>query len=478
MGERRATAGSARMARLLDGPIIPTLLALAAPTTLVLTVQSTINLVETHFIGTLGTAPLAGAAIVFPIVMVMQMVASGGLGGGIASAIARATGAGRHDRATALIGQALILATAIGLVTGGLGLVAGPAIYRALGGTGEMLAAALAYSDTIFAGMVLLWWSNALASAVRGSGEMMTAAFVILGAALGAILLSPSLIRGWGPFPRLGVVGAGLAVLSYYVFCILGFLAALLRSREGLRLASLFRFDRALMADILSVGGLSTLMTLLSSLAAVVVTGLAGTYGSLVLAGYGIGARLDALLVPPLFGLGAATVTMVGVSVGAGNLRRAERTAWLGALVAAVAMEAIGLTVAWFPGLWLRLFSNDAAVLANGARYLRTTAPCYGFLGIGTVLHFAALGAGRPRGPLVAIVARVAAAAGGGWLVVQGFGGGPGRLYVMAATALAVFAVIHVGFVLNGSLRRPRGVVGLRPDASLASAKMAADQPP
>jgi putative MATE family efflux protein len=454
---RQAEATSVRIERLLTGPIVPTLLSLAAPMVLVLTVQAAINLVETHFIGELGVEPLAGAALVFPVIILMQMVSSGGLGGGIASAVARAVGAGRQDRAAALVGHGLILATVCGAGCSVLGLAIGPGIYRALGNSGQMVDAALGYSDTIFAGVVLLWWSNALASSLRGSGEMLATAAIIFVAAVSAVVLSPCLILGLGPFPRLGVVGAGLAVLSYYGLCVLGFLTYLIRVNGWRRLIG---FDHGLFADILSVGGLSTLMALQSSLAVIIVTGLADHYGSLVLAGYGIGSRLDALLVPPIFGLGAATVTMVGMNIGAGQTRRAERIAWLGALIAALVLEAIGLGVALFPHVWLRLFSDDAEVLKAGAGYLGTVAPFYGFLGIGTILHFAAIGAGRPRGPLLGITLRVLIAAGGGAVVVAVLHGAPQELFAMVAYGLVAFAAVNAVFVLRGSLGRGRPAEG------------------
>jgi putative MATE family efflux protein len=446
---RRSDAGVARVERLLSGPIAPTLLALAAPMVLVLTVQAGINLVETHFIGGLGVEPLAGAAMVFPIIMLMQMVASGGLGGGIASAIARAVGAGDRDRAAALVGHGLILATVCGSVSAALGLAVGPTVYRAFGGTGAALQAAIDYSSTIFAGMVLFWWSNALASSLRGTGEMVATAAIILVSAVSAVVLSPCLILGWGPFPRLGVVGAGLAILSYYGLCTLGFLGYLVFANGWRRL---FGFSRRLFADILSVGGLSTIMALQSALAVIVVTGLTSGYGSLILAGYGIGSRLDALLVPPIFGLGAATVTMVGINVGAGQIQRAERIAWTGALIAAVALETIGFFAAGFPRVWLSLFSDDAAVLKAGARYLHAVAPFYGFLGAGTILHFAAIGAGRPRGPLLGITARFLMAAGGGAMVVKLLHGTPHQLFAMVADGLVVFAAVNAIFILRGSL--------------------------
>jgi putative MATE family efflux protein len=460
---RRSDAGALRVERVLVGPIVPTLLALAAPMVLVLMVQAGINLVETHFIGGLGVEPLAGAAMVFPIIMLMQMVSSGGLGGAIASAIARSVGADERDRATALVGHGLILATLCGSVCTMLGLAIGPMIYRSFDGSAATLQAAIDYSDTVFAGALLLWWSNALASSLRGSGEMLATAAIILVSAITAVVLSPCLILGWGPFPRLGMVGAGLAILSYYGLCTLGFLGWLGVVGTGWR--RLAGFERGLFAEILSVGGLSTIMALQSALAVIIVTGLASGYGSLVLAGYGIGSRLDALLVPPIFGLGAATVTMVGINVGAGQTRRAEQIAWIGALIAAGVLETLGLLAAAFPRAWLGLFTDEAAVLKSGARYLHAVAPFYGCLGVGTILHFAAIGAGCPRGPLFGISARFLVAAGGGAMVAGVLHGTPRQLFAMVAGGLVAFAVINVAFVLRGSLGARVGQLGSRPPA-------------
>jgi len=104
-----------RTRRLLEAPIVPTLLRLAAPNVLVMVAQAAVGLVETYFVGKLGTDALAGMALVFPIVMLMQMTSAGAMGGGIASAIARALGAGRRDTADALVVHALVIALGFGL---------------------------------------------------------------------------------------------------------------------------------------------------------------------------------------------------------------------------------------------------------------------------------------------------------------------------------------------------------------------------
>src|SRR5438270_3182524 len=119
-----------RTRALLDGPIVPTLLRLAAPNMLVMLVQAAIGVVETFFIGRLGTDALAGVALVFPLVMLMQMMSAGAMGGGIASAVARALGAGRRADADALALHALVIALGFGgaFMIGVLG--GGRSLYR------------------------------------------------------------------------------------------------------------------------------------------------------------------------------------------------------------------------------------------------------------------------------------------------------------------------------------------------------------
>jgi Na+-driven multidrug efflux pump len=178
---RRATDEPRRDPRtrvLLEAPIVRTLLRMAAPNILVMLAQASTGLVETYFVGKLGTDALAGVALVFPGVMLMQMMSAGAMGGGISSAIARALGGGRRDDADALVLHALVISAVLGLLfTVGV-LAGGPALYRALGGSGGSLDAALAYSNIVFAGAILLWVFNTLASVLRGTGNMIVPAVV------------------------------------------------------------------------------------------------------------------------------------------------------------------------------------------------------------------------------------------------------------------------------------------------------------
>src|SRR5262245_37767309 len=154
----------ARTRLLLDGPILSTLLRLATPNVLVMVVQASVGLIETYFVARLGTDALAGVALVFPVLMLMQMMSAGAMGGGISSAIARALGAGRRAEADALVLHALVIAGCFGLLFMLVVLGSGRWLYSTMGGTGASLTAALAYSDVVFAGAIFVWTFNSLAS--------------------------------------------------------------------------------------------------------------------------------------------------------------------------------------------------------------------------------------------------------------------------------------------------------------------------
>src|SRR3954452_7428715 len=126
------SASDRTRAALLTAPILPTLLKLALPTVTVLVAQTAVNIAEAYYVGYLGTDALAGAALVFPIFMLMTMMSNGGFGSGVASSVARAVGAGRRDDAEAALFHAVVLAIiAGGVFTLGAAL-GGPALFRSL----------------------------------------------------------------------------------------------------------------------------------------------------------------------------------------------------------------------------------------------------------------------------------------------------------------------------------------------------------
>jgi putative MATE family efflux protein len=450
-----AAAMSPRTRQLLEAPIARTLMLLAWPNVLVMVAQASVGLVETYFVGQLGTDALAGVSLVFPAVMLMQMMSAGAMGGGIASAIARALGGGRRTDADALVLHALAIAVVFGLTFTAALLGGGRWLYVVMGGSGAALDAALIYSNVVFSGAILIWLYNSLANVIRGTGNMAVPAAVTCAGIAVLVPLSPCLIFGLGPFPALGVAGGAVAVLAFYFTGSL-VLAGYIRTGRSVVRFRLIGLRWPLFNDILKVGAVAALITVQTNLTIAIATGLVGQSGGAAIAGYGTASRLEYLLIPLVFGLGGPLIALVGTNIGAGRRERALRAAWIGAGIAAALCEFIGLAAAAFPVAWLSLFDTDPRMLDAGTRYFHVVGPVYGVFGLGMGLYFASQGAGRLLWPLIANMARLVIAAAGGWLALY-LGGGVSGVFFALAVALVAFGSINAAAVASGAWFKGRG---------------------
>ncbi|HYD56686.1 MAG TPA: MATE family efflux transporter, partial [Burkholderiales bacterium] len=311
--------------RLLTAPILPTLLRLSAPGVLLVVFQSFVSVGDTFFVGRLGTGPLAGLALVFPLIMLLQMTSAGAMGGGVSSAIARSLGSGHRAEARRLVVHALVIAAAMGIAFTLLVVPFGPLLYALLGGSGDVLAQALAYSNMVFAGAVVVWMANTLSSVLRGTGNMVVPAVALVAAAVLHVPLSAGLVLGLGPLPHLGIAGAGVAYVTSFGLAALGMAAFVFRRGSPLRpQPGDGRLEWRLFRDILRVGGISVINSIQTVVTAVVLTGFVGRHGTAALAGYGVGLRLELLQIPLVFAVGQALVVLVGTHVGAGRVARAK----------------------------------------------------------------------------------------------------------------------------------------------------------
>lgn len=401
---------------IVSAPLLATIARLSLPNMLAMVATAAVAVAETVYVGLIGTAALAGMALVFPIVMLQQMMSAGAMGGGVSSAISRALGAGDEARARSLAFHTVVIALVLGLAISVLLFVFGRPIYSALGGHGEALEQALIYSNVVFLGALAIWLCNLLASIVRGAGNMRVPSTTLLAVAALQVVIGGGLGLGLGPLPRLGMFGIALGqVIAYAVgaFILFRFLRSgacrIVLPVSGVRL----RGDH--FADILKVGALACVSSFQSVLTVLILTRLVARFGHEALAGYGIGTRLEFMLIPFTFAVGVSMVPMVGMAIGAGKPERARRAAWTGGMLAFAITASIGLLGWLMPTAWASLFTDNPQVLAAARSYLVWAGPSYGFYGLGLCLYFAAQGAGRVLGPVLAGTARLAVVGLGGW---------------------------------------------------------------
>jgi putative MATE family efflux protein len=426
---------------LLISPILPTLLKLALPNAIAMFGTALVAVAETSYIGRLGVEPLAGIALVFPFVMLTQMMSAGAMGGGVSSAVARAIGAGNRDRAANLALHAAIIGTGAGLFFTAMMLAFGRDFYILLGGRGEVLEQAMHYSQVLFSGAVAIWLVNTLASVVRGTGDMRVPSIVLIGVATVQVVVGGGLGLGLFGLPKFGMRGVAAGQLTAFTLGAL-FLAWYLisgRSRLKLNIRS-FTFQRDMFLDILKVGAMSCLSPLQSVLTILIFTKILAGFGTVVLAGYGMGSRLEFLLIPIAFAFGTASIPMVGMAMGAGLVARARRVTWISGAAAGLVVGLIGLTVAINPGLWVSLFTSDPGVTAAAYSYFHWAGPGFGFFGAGVCLYFSSQGAAKVGGPVLAGTIRLVLVAVGGWWLAAS--DAPAwTLFALVGTAMVVFGL-------------------------------------
>jgi putative MATE family efflux protein len=447
-------APAARTKLLLEGPILPTLLRLAAPNVLNLLAIAGMITFDGLFLGRLGPDVLAGVSLAFPFVMLIQHTAASGMGGGVSSAIARALGAGKRDVADALVFHAFVLALGLAAAFSTVLLLATPFIFRWMGGHGEMLSAAFAYGHVAFGGAVSICMLNLLGSAVRGTGNMSLPAAVIVGSVIGHVLISPVLIFGWGPVPPMGPAGAGWGLIGPFGAGSIVLLAYLRSPRSLITLSfGEMRLRWRLFADILKVGVPGLLNTTITNLSVVLLTGIAGNLGRDVAIGYAMGARLEYILIPLAFGFGTAIVAMVGTNWGAGKYDRTYRIAWAGGTTVGTACAAVGLIAAFFPHLWMGLFTDDRDIVRVGASYLQIMGPIYGLYGLGMALYFATQGFGNVIWTVTANAVRLLVSAASALVAARWLDLGVIGVFVGIAAGFCAYAALTLAAVLG--VRRP-----------------------
>ena len=448
-GRAPASPAAARTKLLLEGPIVPTLLRLAAPNILTLLAFAGVITFDGFFLGRIGTNALAGASLAFPWVMIVLQTSNSGMGVGVSSAVARALGAGRRDRADALVFHAFLLALAVAAIFSTVFLLVAPFLFQWMGGRDEMLADALSYANVALGGAVCICVANLLGNAVRGTGNMSFPASVLVGSVAVHIAISPVLIFGLGPLPALGPAGAGWGLVLPFAG---GSVVMIwyLRSRAIVRLNFRGVIPRwELFADILKVGVPGLINIAITNLSVVALTGIAGQLGRDAALGYAMGARLEYILQPVAFGFGTALVALVGTNWGAGQYRRARAIAWTGSATVTAVCGTIGLIVAFQPGLWIGLFSDDADVARLGTLYLRIVGPAYLCFGLGLGLFYVMQGLGRGVAAMSANAVRMVVSAAGGLVAVYWLDLGPTGLFPAVALGFCTYAALMAAAVLR-----------------------------
>ena len=392
---------------LLTSPIGRTLIRLATPNIIAMFIMQSAVIFEVWYVGQLGINALAGLTLVFPIIMINLMLSGGSIGGAISGIIAQKLGAGDRVEAERLSLHAIILSISIGVILQFLFLYGGPWFYSLLGGKGIVLEQALEYSNMFFYGCIGVWLANILSAIVRATGHMNVAAIGFVSVAICQVFFSGVFVFGLGPFPKLGIAGAALGIVIGHTFSIIIYIYFLIIQCPELRLNfSGIRIRFETIIYLLKLSALSSVSPITSIGVVIIITAYMAFLGPEYLAGYGIGVRLEFILIPLIFGFGSASITMIGIHFGAQKYTRGLRVGWIAAGFSFIISGIIGIVVSLFPYIWTDLFYNNESVTLICKLYLQIVGPFYAFFGLGQALYFASQGAGKMQWPVIASLIR------------------------------------------------------------------------
>jgi putative MATE family efflux protein len=358
-------------------------------------IMNVAQLLDTYWVGQLGSAALAAVTISITVRWVLNSLANG-LGIGGMAIVARRIGAKDQKAAEHATWQTILLGLVVSLALGGLGQVLARPLLVLLGADAEVLPLGLAYLRISFAGIfavILVFVINAL---LRGAGEARLSMQVLFLATAITVVLEPVLIFGLGPIPALGVAGSAWgSILGFGAGLALQFFI-LLRGRARIRICLRdLRPDFPLMVRIVSIALPSTVQMTLRSSSRLLIVGLVGVYGTFATAGYGVANRMLLIALIPCFGLGNAAGTLVGQNLGADQPRRAEKSAWWVSAYAGIYMAVMALVLTLFAPSLIAVFDATPEVVAFGSECLRLVAWSMIAGGVGVVLARGFDGAGN-----------------------------------------------------------------------------------
>jgi putative MATE family efflux protein len=395
------TAPAARPT-LTQGPILKSLLTLALPIVFGNLLQTGYQLVDAYWVGRLGANAVAAVAVCFPINFLLVAVGSGfSVAGSVL--VAQNFGARKLKMVNHIAAQSLVLETALALVLTVVAYAASPFILRLFGVGPDIFELANSFQRVLMLGLVFNFGFLMFQSLMRGVGEVRIPLYINIGTLVLNFALDPLFIDGWGPVPAYGVAGAARATLITQVLSFAIGLVVLLRGKSGIQLSFKgFRPDFPLMARSVKLGLPSSIDLSARALGLSMMTGLATTFGTTVLATYGIGSRILALGIIPALGISLACSTLVAQNIGAQNLPRARRTANYAIVISFVGLLLVG-AAGWLAAEPLVRFflKGDEAVTRDAVEFVRIAVGSLCFTGVQQCISGALRGAGNTLGAMI-----------------------------------------------------------------------------
>jgi len=380
---------------LTEGDMLKTLFLLAAPMVLGMALQTGFNIIDTFFIGMLGSEELASISVTFPVVFIFIAIASG-LAIGSTALVSQAIGARKRKKASNIALHSIIIGIITGTTTAVFGVFFSPPLFHFMGVSGHILEMTIQYANLIFFGFVFLFIGFIAQGIIQADGDTITPTRNLGVSVFLNIILDPLFIFGLGPVPAMGLVGAGLAtVLARSVGAFLN-IFHIFTNRTSIRMdMKYFVPEVSIFKRIVLIGFPSSLSNSINSIGMILLMSLVGAFGTSAIAAFGVGIRLESLAIMPIIGLSSAVIPFVGQNLGANRISRAKESISLASYSVIAFMCLFWLVWFFLPEIVYSPFTSDPDVLLIGSGYLKIISFGYIFMGLNFIMGAAFQGAGR-----------------------------------------------------------------------------------
>ncbi|MDF1544067.1 MAG: MATE family efflux transporter [bacterium] len=384
-----------------EGSIIRSILKMGIPSMFGFLSQNIYSLVDTYWVAQLPEAEAAVAGVTFYATILWAFFSFNQLvGPGSVAVISRRYGEKEYDRAETAIKETLLLKLGFGFFFGVVGYFSVHYMLFALGARGEALDLGSSYGQTMFLGMGIMYATYSVFTAMRGIANPSIAMILMIGSNLLNLILDPLFIFGYLGFPALGINGAAVAsVISYSAAFSIGiFLFATDRTNVALHWRSKVPVSVASMWHIMKIGIPSWAGSISYSGARLIIMPMVATFGTPVVAAYGVGNQVNSFGIMILVGIGLGLSSLIGHNIGSNKLARAKKTADQSILLGVAIMVVFGLGTFIFSKEIMGMFFDTPETLAIGSIMLRVFAVVFPFWGAFIMIEevFAGVGKNKP----------------------------------------------------------------------------------
>ena len=386
---------------LTSGSIPRSIWVLAWPMMIGNFLQTAFNVVDMIFVGKLGPEAIAAVSLSGMILMLIITLIVG-IGIGTTAMVARFIGAKEYSQANEVALQSLLFGGICSLFLAVVGFFFSEALLKIFGAEAKVVEMGTDYLRIMFLGSFTMFLLFLGAAILRGAGDALTPMLILMFSTLVNIVADPLLIFGLGPFPRLEIKGAALATVLARGIGMFIILIILLKGYSYIHISlKNLKLKFNILWRIIKIAIPGSLQMAIRSTSGLIIMSIAVIYGTYALAAYGIGLRINMIVMMPGFGLGAATATLVGQNLGAKQPQRAEKSAWIALIYYEAIMIVVGSLFYLFAPKIISIFNNSPEVIQEGASFLRVVVFSYIFLAMGIVLHQSLHGAGNTVPPMI-----------------------------------------------------------------------------